>query len=91
METYTLCGAKVALLGVSDTYFVDCEVGDDRDRKSRHNTLKDADGFGSPCDNILITMAEYPIFERIDNIVDQDMNLCFRFREEEDSGGGRWR
>ena len=56
-ETYTLRGAGVALCGVDDICFVVCEVCGDRDRKRRHITLRDADGFGTPCNDILAAMA----------------------------------
>ena len=59
-----------------------------RDRKRRHLALRDADKFGPPCDDILAAMAEHSNFERIDDIVDQDMDLCFCFRGEEDSEVG---
>ena len=66
-----------------------CEVLDDRDKKRRHPALRGADRFRSPCDNVLAAMAEHPNFGRIDNIVDQDRNMCLRFRGGEDLGGGR--
>ena len=88
-DTYTLCGPGVALPGVDYISFVVCEVWDERDSKRRHIALRDANGFGPTCDNVLTAMAEHPNFERIDNIIDQDRNLCLCFRGEEDSGGGQ--
>ena len=85
-DTYTLRGAVVALHGVDDTCFVVCEVWDERDRKMRHTALRDANGFRLPCDNVLTAIAEHPNFERIDDIVDHNRNLCFHFRGEEDLG-----
>ena len=41
-DTYELHGSGVALRGVDNTCFVVCEVWDDRDGKSRHLSLKDA-------------------------------------------------
>ena len=92
-EAYSLHGAGKSLCGVNDTCFVVCEVWDERDRKRRrrkrrHLSLRDANGFRPPCDDFLAAMAEHPNFKRIDDIIDQDRNLCFRFRGEEDSGGG---
>ena len=83
-DIYALHGAGVALRGVDDTCLFVYEVWDERDRKRRHIALMDANGFGPPCDNVLAAMAEHPNFGRIDNIVDQDRNMCLRFR-----GGGR--
>ena len=60
---------------------------DDRDRKRRHITLRDAGGFRPPCNDFLVTIAEHPNFDRIDDIIDQDRNFCLHFRGEEDSGG----
>ena len=62
-ETYTLCGYGAALRIVDDTCFVVCEVWDERDSKRRHLALRDADGFGPPCDNVFAAMAEHPNFE----------------------------
>ena len=77
----------MALRSVGENCSVVCEVWDDRERKRRHTPLRDSDGFRHPCDNVLSAMAEHPNFERINDIVDQDRNLCLRFRGEEDSGG----
>ena len=63
-EAYSLRGAGEALRGVKDTCFFVCEVWDERDRKRRYLALRDADGSGPPCDNILAATAEYPNFER---------------------------
>ena len=87
-ETYALHGSGVVLHGVDDTFFVVCGLWDDRGRKRRHLTLKDADGFKPPYDNVLAAMAEHPNFKRNCVIVDQDMNLCLLFRGQEYSGGG---
>ena len=54
----------------------------------RHLAFRDADGFGSPCDDVLAALVEYPNFEQIDDIVDQDRNLCLCFRGEDDLGVG---
>ena len=79
-ETYSLRGTGVELCGVDNTCFVVCEVWDEKDRSRRHLSLRDADGFRLPCNNVLAAMAEHPNFKRIDDIVDQDRNLCLRFR-----------
>ena len=86
-ETYALRGSVVALRGVDNTCFIVCNLWDERDRKRRHIPLRDADGFGPPCGDVLAAMAEHPDFERIDNILDQDSNMCLRFRGEEYLGG----
>ena len=89
-ETYALRGAGVALHGVDNTCFVVCEVWDERDRKRRHISPSGTPiVFGTPCDDVLAVMAEHSNFERIDDIDDQDRNMCLRFRGEEDSGDGR--
>ena len=88
-DTYALLGAGEALRGIDNTCFVVCEVWYERGRKRRHLALRDADGFGPPCNDVLAAMAEHPNFKQIDNIVDQDRNLCLRFRGEEDSESGR--
>ena len=88
--TYVLRGAGVALHSVDDTCFVVCEVWDERDRKRRHISPSGTPiVFGPPCDDVLAATAEHSNFERIEDIVDQDKNLCLRFRGEEDSGDGR--
>ena len=79
-ENYALHGSGVALCGIENTCFVVCEVWGDRDRKRRNSPLRDANGFRPPCDDALTSMAEHPNFKRIKNIVDQDRNLCLRFR-----------
>ena len=79
-DTYTLRGYVVALCDVYKTCFVVCEVWDERDRKRRHLALRDAGGFGPPCDDVLAAMVEYPNVERIEDILDQDSNMCLRFR-----------
>ena len=89
-EAYALHGALEELHIVDNACFVVYEVWYERDSKRRYLALRDADGFGPPCDDVLSAMAEYPKSERINNIVDQDRNLCFRFRGEEDLVGGRW-
>ena len=81
-EAYAPRGAGVELRGVEDTCFVFCEVWDERDRKRRHLALRDAGGFGPPCDDVLATMVEHPNVERIEDILDQDSNMCLRFRGE---------
>ena len=78
----------MALRGIDDTCFIGCEVWDESDRKMRHLALRDADGFGPPCSDVLTAMAENPNFKRINNIVSQDRNMYFFFRGWEDSGGG---
>ena len=63
-EVYALRGAREALRGFKYTYFVVFEVWYERDRKRRYIALRDADGSGPPCDDILAAMAEHPNFER---------------------------
>ena len=72
----------MSLLGVDYTFFVVCEVWDKRDSKRRYLALSDANKFGPPCDDVLVAMAKHPNFERIDDIVDQDRDLCLRFMGE---------
>ena len=43
--------------------------------------------WGLPSTMSFATMVEHPNFELINDIVDQDRDLCLRFRGEEDSGG----
>ena len=81
-DNYSLRGTGVALCGVDDTLFIVCEVWDKRDSKRRHLALSDANKFGPPCDDVLVAMAKHPNFERIDDIVDQDRDLCLRFMGE---------
>ena len=50
-------------------------------------SLRGADGFGPPCNDVLATMSEHPNFKRIDYIFDQDRNMCLFFSGEEDLGG----
>ena len=88
-EIYALRGAGVALHSVDDTCFVVCGVWDERDRKMRHFALRYAYGFGPSCDNVLSTMEEHTNFKWINDTVDQNMNLYFRFRGGEYLGGGQ--
>ena len=88
-ETYALRGDVVALRGIDDTCCVVCVVWYERDMKRRHISLRYADGFRPPCNDILASMVEHPNFEWIDYIADQDRNLCFLFRGEEYWGEGR--
>ena len=87
-DTYALLGAGEALRGIDNTCFVVCEVWYERYRKRRHLFHRDAYGFRPPYDNVISAIVEYPNFEYIYNIVDQDRNLGFRFRGSEDSGEG---
>ena len=56
-----------ALRGVKDTCVVVCEVWDERERKRRYLTLRDADGSSPPCDDYsppwqnLLTLSEIPV------------------------------
>ena len=59
-ETYALSGSGGALRGIENTCFVVCEVWDERNMKRRHIALRDADGFGPPCDDVLAAMVEHP-------------------------------
>ena len=61
-DAYALRGAIVALRGVDNACFVVCEVWDERDRKRRNFSLRNADGFRPPCDDILAALAEHPKF-----------------------------
>ena len=63
-EAYIQSGAGEALRGVKDTFFVVCKVWDDRDRKRRYISLRDANGSRPPCDDVLATIAEHPNFEQ---------------------------
>ena len=56
-ENYALRGGVVSLRFVGDTFFVVCEVWDDRDRKRRCLALGNANGFSPPCDYVLAAMA----------------------------------
>ena len=64
LEAYALRGAGEALRGEKYTCFVVCEVWDERDRKRRYLSLRDADGSGPPCDDVLAAMIEHPNFEQ---------------------------
>ena len=61
-ESYALRGSGETLYGVENTCFIVCDVWDDRDRKRRNLNLRDADGFGPPCDDVLAAMAEHSNF-----------------------------
>ena len=63
-EAYALRGAGEALHDVNDACFVVCEVWDERDTKRRFFALRNADGSGPPCDDVLTAIAEHPNFER---------------------------
>ena len=63
-KAYVLCGAEEALRGVNNTCFFVCEVWYERDRTRRYLALRNADGYGPPCDDVLAAMAEHPNFER---------------------------
>ena len=80
-EAHVLRGDREALCGVDNTCFIVCEVWEERDRKRRHLALRDAYGYGPPCDDVLAAISEHPNFERIDDIIDQGSNMCFRFKE----------
>ena len=88
-DTYALRGTGVALCGVETTCFFVYDVWYEMNRKRRHLDLRDADRFRPPYDNVLSPMAEHPNFKRINGIIDQDRNMCLRFRREEYSGGSR--
>ena len=87
-EAHAPCGDGEALRGANDTCFIVCEVWDVRDKKRRHLSLRGANVFGPPCDDVLAAMVEHPNFERIDDIVDTDKNMCFCFKGRKIWGGG---
>ena len=63
-EAYAMSGDGEALRGFNNTCFVVCEVWYDRDRKKRYLFLRDTDGSGPPCNDVLVAMVEHPNFER---------------------------
>ncbi len=87
-EVEALRGADKILKETNNVCYVVCEVWDIKDKKRRHLAVRDTlteDGDGEPGHGVLTSMAAYPQFERLPDIVDQDRNMFFKVKQIEES------
>mmetsp|Transcript_11635 Transcript_11635/g.21760 ORF Transcript_11635/g.21760 Transcript_11635/m.21760 type:complete len:361 (-) Transcript_11635:1809-2891(-) len=80
-EAKVLRGAKEILNQVTNTCYIIAEVWDEKDRRMRRTASSFHSDGSDPEEEILNIMKDYPQFERLDDIVDQERNLFFQSRE----------
>lgn len=81
-EARAIRGANEILSQVNKTCYIIAEVWDEKDRKMRRRASSTFNTDGSiPEEEILTIMNDHPQFLRLDDIVDQERNLFFEWKE----------